>query len=62
VEASPYWPPRNDALVCCAWPTQVLVFYSINKLMIENLSKVKTKKVYLPKSKRERLPLSQKVL
>jgi hypothetical protein len=33
-------------------------FYSINKLTIENSSKVKARKIYLPKSKRERLPLS----
>jgi hypothetical protein len=30
--------------VHCAQPTQVLVFYSIKELMIENFSKVKVRK------------------
>jgi hypothetical protein len=43
-----------------AQPTQVLVFYRVKELTIENSSKVKARKFYLLKSERERLPISQK--
>jgi hypothetical protein len=36
--------PLSDAQVCCAQPTQVLVFYSIKELTIENSSNVKVRK------------------
>jgi hypothetical protein len=41
---APSGSPRSDAQVCCARPTQVLVFYGIKELMIENSSKVKMRK------------------
>jgi hypothetical protein len=47
--------------VCCAQPTQ-LIFYSINELKIENSSKGKDRKGFLPKSESERLPLHREVL
>jgi hypothetical protein len=35
--------------VCCAQPTQVPVLYDVKELTIESSSKVKARKVYLPR-------------
>jgi hypothetical protein len=52
---SPYGPPRNDTRVCCTQPTQVLVLYGPKELRIENSSKMKVRKVYLPRRENKRL-------
>jgi hypothetical protein len=47
-----------DAWVHCTQPEQVLVLYGTEELRIENSSKVKAKKVYLPKRESRRLLLN----
>jgi hypothetical protein len=47
-----------DAWGCCTQSRQVFVFYDTNKLMIENSSKVKIRKIYFPRRESKGCSLS----